>query len=238
MLIKWQELVHELQVKPHGVLHVGAHLGEEKNYYETSNMLPVYWVEARKDLVAEMRRTLFPPHHFVIHALLWRESGVIMKMNVASNSQSSSVLPLADHRILYPQVNYVGTIEMKTSTLDDLIDSGIRCEMIVLDLQGAELEVLKGLTGSNWSGIKWIYSEVFTQDLYQGCAKITEVDEFLAEKGFYRIFTRMQRNHGWGDAIYSSQKRSKIFHKIVRLKTKEMWKIIKFKIWLFRNQKV
>lgn len=237
MLIKWQELVHELNVKPNGVLHVGAHLGEEKNYYESSNMLPVYWVEAREDLVVEMKKNLVPPQHFVIHALLWREAGIRMKMNIASNSQSSSILELADHKVLYPEINYVGTIEMNTTTLDELMDSGINCEMIVLDLQGAELEVLKGLSGDKWNRIKWIYSEVFTRDLYEGCAKIHEIDDFLAGKGFYRLFTRMQRNHGWGDAIYSSQKRAPISYKIMRLKTKELWKVIKFRIWLLRNGK-
>lgn len=237
MLIKWQELVYKLDVRPKGVIHVGAHLGEEKDYYESAGMVPVHWVEAREDLVVEMKKFLLPPLHFVIHGLLWRENNFTMKMNVASNSQSSSILPLAEHKIQYPHIDYVGTIEMKTSTLDDLIDSGIECEMIVLDLQGAELEVLKGLSGTNWENIKWIYTEVFTKELYQDCARMKEIDKFLATKGFLRIFTRMQRNHGWGDALYSSQSRVPILFNIIHLNILEGWRRLKFNVWLLRTRK-
>jgi FkbM family methyltransferase len=237
MLIKWEELVNQLNVRPKGVMHVGAHLGEEKEYYEASGMLPVHWIEAREDLVREMQKFLLPPQHYVEHALLWRESNVLLKMNVASNSQSSSILPLADHRIQYPHINYVGTIEMRTKTLDDLLDDGIECEMIVLDLQGAELEVLKGLTGMRWAKIKWIYTEIFTKELYENCARLSEIDTFLAKQGFRRIFTRMQRDHGWGDAIYSSESRLMILSGILELRMKEDWKKLKFKIWKIRTRK-
>ena len=237
MLIKWEELVNQLNVRPKGVMHVGAHLGEEKEYYEASGMLPVYWIEAREDLVTEMRKFLLPPQHYVQHALLWRQSNVLLKMNVASNSQSSSILPLADHSIYYPQINYVGTIEMQTKTLDDLLDDGIECEMIVLDLQGAELEVLRGLTGKRWEKIKWIYTEIFTKELYENCAKLSEIDSFLAKKGFRRIFRRMQRDHGWGDAIYSSNSRLMILPEILKLRMRDDWKILKFKIWKIRSSR-
>jgi len=237
MLIHRKELVEYLNIKPRGVIHVGAHLGEEREYYEEGNMVPVTWVEAHPALVKRMKSFLKEPNHIVINMLLWSESDVLLKMNVASNSQSSSILPLAEHKKFYPNVEYKSYIEMPTSTLDDLIDAGHKCEMLVLDLQGAELEVLKGLTGERWKNIKWVYTEVYKKDLYLDCAKIREVDRFLAKKGFRRIFTRWQRNHGWGDAIYSSQGVLPILPALTRLHGREIKNRAKFNLWLLRNKK-
>lgn len=56
--------------------------------------------------------------------------------------------------------------------------------------------------GSYFDQIKWIYSEVNKGDVYEGCSKIAEIDEYLESKGFKRASTRWVRGQGWGDAIY------------------------------------
>lgn len=80
---------------------------------------------------------------------------------------------------------------------------GITFNFLNLDLQGAELMALRGL-GERLSDVDYIYTEVNKKDVYQGCAKVEELDRFLTE------FTRVETlwcedggvDHGWGDAFY------------------------------------
>ena len=70
------------------------------------------------------------------------------RINVASNSDSSSLLPMADrHRAAAPAVDYVGTEEVRVERLDDVARSHLasaRRPYLKLDTQGFERQVLAG----------------------------------------------------------------------------------------------
>jgi hypothetical protein len=67
-----------------------------------------------------------------------------------------------------------------------------------MDVQGFELEVLKGAT-ETLKGIDYVYCEINRDEVYEGCAKIWELDAFL--KDFTRVETSWAGG-SWGDAIY------------------------------------
>lgn len=73
-------------------------------------------------------------------------------------------------------------------------------DFVNLDLQGFELPVIKGF-GENIEKIKYIYSEVNIDDVYIGCTKLNELDEYLEQYGFIRVETKMT-DANWGDALY------------------------------------
>lgn len=58
-----------------------------------------------------------------------------------------------------------------------------RVDLLKLDVQGFELEVLRG-AGDALSRIDWIYAEAQFQELYRGGPLFSEVFAFLFEKGF------------------------------------------------------
>ena len=68
------------------------------------------------------------------------------------------------------------------------------------DIQGAELMALKGGTKAI-EHAKVIYLEVNTEEVYKGCALISELDNFLDKYKFKRVITEMTE-YGWGDAVY------------------------------------
>ena len=70
-----------------------------------------------------------------------------------------------------------------------------------LDIQGAELKALKGL-GKYIDNIDYIYTEVNTEKVYKDCALMSEIDDFLKEKGFERKCEAIYKQYGWGDAFY------------------------------------
>ena len=72
--------------------------------------------------------------------------------------------------------------------------------MLNIDVQGYELEVLKG-ADSILGCIQFMILEVNLDEMYEGCPLVEELDEFLKKCNFERIHTYWQST-SWGDAIY------------------------------------
>lgn len=84
--------------------------------------------------------------------------------------------------------------------LDDL-DIGVeKYNFINVDVQGYELEVLKGAS-ETLRNIDYIMSEVNRDEVYENCAQVEELDNFLANYNFVRVET-VWVGDIWGDAFY------------------------------------
>jgi hypothetical protein len=90
---------------------------------------------------------------------------------------------------------------MTTIRLDELIPENVKFEFVVLDVQGAELEVLKSL-GKRIANVNWILTEVSKLPLYYDAATYDEISKFLNDLGFKSRFEAWDRNSGWGDVLY------------------------------------
>ena len=61
---------------------------------------------------------------------------------------------------------------------------------------------MKGI-GDSIGNIKAIYTEVNNQYVYEDCALIDEIDDYLSKFNFERVETRWWDNwQPWGDALY------------------------------------
>jgi FkbM family methyltransferase len=200
MLIPVDRLVDLYDIHPTGVLHLGAHLGEERDAYREAGFGEVWWVEANPDKITELTDYVYPDT--VIHALVGEHEGQAATLRIASNGQSSSVLPFGTHAREHPEVKMTGeTVELPIRTVDMLAhEHSIVADFINLDLQGYELAALKGATRF-LTGVRWVYTEVNRKELYRGCPMIEEIDGYLDAHGFDRRVTDWTR-HGWGDGCY------------------------------------
>jgi FkbM family methyltransferase len=189
------------RVDPYGVLHIGAHEGEEDDAYRSLRWGPVTWVEAMPDNAARLRERLAEfDDRAVVTALAWNESGREMEFFLADNGMSSSVYRFGTHAVNHPTVTMKGSIVLLTERLDERLDSDSTFDLVNLDIQGAELNALKGL-GKMLDSVKWIYTEVNTEEVYEGCPLLVEMDQWLSTKQFTRVDSEITRN-GWGDALY------------------------------------
>lgn len=201
MLISVFELAQDWGIRPSGVVHVGAHLGEEAKDYETFGWLPVTWIEAQPKLASRLKSTLTDPVHHVIEAAVWDKDDIKLKFHVASNSQSSSLLDFGSHSHSYPDILFVDEIEVSTKRLDSLIDFDDMPNLMNLDIQGVELPAIRSL-GKLIEKVDFIFTEVNRKEVYKECTQISELDNYLLDKGFTRIVTRWFIKEGWGDALY------------------------------------
>ena len=193
-----------MNIKPIGVLHVGAHKGEESDEYTRHNWGKIVWIEAQPELVAHLRSILKPEENLVIEAAVWNESGVELDFHLASNGESSSLLEFGSHATSYPHIIYESSIKVQTKRLDEIIPEGKFADFLNVDVQGVELKALQGL-GSRISEFNWVYTEVNKNDVYKDCTKIEEIDEYLTKFGFSRSLTRWVFGKGWGDALYTQK---------------------------------
>jgi FkbM family methyltransferase len=181
----------DLGARPTRVLHVGAHTAEEADGYRSIGA-DVIWIEAQKHLADQLRARGF----HVKHAAVWSEP-TLLTFHTTSNGQSSSLLPLGLHRERYPQITVTETDLIKTTTIDAF---KLYPDFLNLDIQGAELPALKGAT-KTLDTVKWIYTEISTEELYEGQALEPELTDWLAARGFKKSL-QVLTEYGWGDALY------------------------------------
>ena len=205
MLITPRLLRKIWSLQPDFIVHIGAHLAEEAGAYAAQGWGEdgVVWVEADPDRSRECDRIVRGfRRHWVINSVLSDRQGETVTWYSAVNGQSSSMLRPTGHLAEYPEILFAPPTQMTSARFDMLgIDFPNGASVLVnLDIQGAELRALRGF-GSLLAGVKWIYCEVNIADLYEGCARLGDLDEFLLGEGFSRVDIALTP-HGWGDALY------------------------------------
>ena len=181
----------------HGIIHVGAHRCEEKPFYENELGIcahDILWIDGNDELCKERPE--------IVNAIVADKDDQEVEFIITSNeAMSSSILELKEHLVEHPDCLEIRRVRKRTITLDTLVKAHDKhYDMLVMDVQGAELLVLRGAE-KVLEGVKCVITEVNTKELYAGCAQIEDLDAFLGERGFVRVCTDMTR-HGWGDALY------------------------------------
>lgn len=206
MLINFEQLKPLMEKTPvTGVLHLGAHQAEELEGYKSCGIERIIWVEANTGLAVPLiNRTINDLGSTVVFGAAFNEDDKLLELNVANNGESSSLLNFAEHAIEHPQVQYVGKIQTWAFRIDTMMNKkGFDRSLFNfanIDIQGAELIALQGMS-EQLAHLDYVYLEVNEKYLYENCALIPEIDEFLDGHGFKREMTEMTK-HGWGDALY------------------------------------
>lgn len=206
---------NRVSVPMRGIIHIGAHIGQEHADYLRYGLKHIMYFEpvpeTFKNLVGEITgyyddyilggkvtNNKDGVETILINQALGNTVGEIeMFIETANNGQSSSILEADLHLKVYPQITFDNKITVKINKLDnfDCMDYNA----LNIDVQGYELEVLKGAE-KTLNGIDVIFTEINTKEVYKGCAKLNELDEFL--KDFERVYTHEWDGIGYGDAIY------------------------------------
>lgn len=108
------------------------------------------------------------------------------EININTNLGSSSILELGDaHLEAFPSGVETSKIKIKADRLDVLLKNEILEKNILLkiDVQGFELEVLKG-AGTLLDDIKLVILEVSFKEMYKNQPLIDEVIDFMRQNNF------------------------------------------------------
>jgi FkbM family methyltransferase len=186
------------QVKPRGVIHVGANTCQELPLYLEHEIENRLWIEANDSLE-------FPEGETIIHiAISNRVSDSDMMYLANNNGESSSLLEPKKHLELYQEIDFSQKFLITPiTTLENIIDMSVmhppKFNYLVLDIQGAELKALQGL-GKFVNHFDVIITEAYIQELYQNCGKLDEIEALLSN---YKLIEFAEEvGKGWGDAAF------------------------------------
>jgi len=197
-------------LKPTGILHVGANNGQEVPAYKELSITPVVLIEPLDDPMRRLKiRIGDDPGFYPVQACCSSVAGDTVQFRVASNGgQSSSFLAPASVSELYPRISFDETIPIVTTTLDAVVEDISRKEgfdretldYLAIDTQGSELHVLSGAM-KTLRHIKYIWVEVSFGGLYEGDPSVYDMIGFLRPLGFDIYYTHINSKR-WGDALF------------------------------------
>lgn len=205
MLLDLQTLIvkHGLRIK--GVVQIGAHYGEEYDSYKRSGIEHVCFFEpANENLKVLVDRFRYHKdvEMFYVGCSDKREK-IQMHVETRNNGQSNSILKPANHTQQYPDITFDEVEWIQVVRLDGVPLLWHKYNFLNIDVQCAEMLVLKGATGI-LQHIDYIMSEVNYPgaNLYEGCTDINEMDAFLDEHGFKRVEEPQWIGGTWSDSFW------------------------------------
>jgi FkbM family methyltransferase len=211
MLFSLKTIASKYNFTPKGVIHLGAHIGQEAEDY--ASVKHVLWIEGDPNLMSELEKNISKyAGQIAYQTLLSDIDGEAVDFQIATKGgQSSSMFAPDKLKILFPDIKIEKIIPLKTKRFDTFfaeqhLDSKLY-DFVSVDLQGAEIKALEGM-GKILDVIDWICLEINLIKLYAGTPLLHTVDEYLAKKGFKRIETNLKPRQ-WGDALYHREKMTK-----------------------------
>lgn len=212
MILDFDYVYKKYDLNISGILHIGGHYGNVISDYQKYNVSNIVLFEPLSNNFSILTENVKnSTGNIITHQVALGNQNKKVIMNVSDNEgQSSSVLNPKVHLTAHPEVSFIGTEEVEMKKLDDYNYKDYN--MMVIDVQGYELEVFKGGL-KTLEHIDYIFCEVNRDEVYEGNAKIEEVDEFLLQQGFKRVEVEWYYSQVFGDAFYmrkSNQKTSNV----------------------------
>lgn len=211
MLIKLDYLKQKYNIQATGVLHVGASTGQEADMYWNCGLRNMLWIEAIPEVYSLLKENMMLYSTAkCINACISDTDDQEVTFNISNNDgQSSSFLEFGTHAEMHADVKFINHIKLKTKRIDTIFkENNLQItdyQFLNMDLQGAELLALKSM-GTLMEHVKYAYLEVNKKEVYKNCARVEEIDAFLARYGFVGVEEQYARDKNkveqWGDKFY------------------------------------
>lgn len=199
--------------KRHGVLHVGAHMGEEVPAYIDHGYDPVYLVEANPEILPALQAKFAGTQVRIIPTAVGEETGsveFVVHKTAKGSMESAGILPLDKLGKIVPVFSSDIRHMVPIITLDDLTNQEVltKIDLLVIDIQGAELQALRGASAL-LQQVNFVVCEVNLISNYEGCALEEEVDTFFESAGFtkqlaiyHELYDQSGRFPAWGECLW------------------------------------
>jgi FkbM family methyltransferase len=200
MLLNLENLIkkHSLEIK--GVLHIGAHFGEENSVYEKIGIENRIFFEPLESNFEILKKNVSEKYQLVKKALGNENKKITMYVEKANQGQSSSILEPHIHLKQYPHIIFEDREEVEMIKLDEFEFDIKKYNFINIDVQGYELEVFKG--GKKvLESIDYIMCEINRDEVYKNCTKIDDLKNFLSGFGF-ELVEETWDGYTWGDGFF------------------------------------
>ena len=203
-----------------GVIHVGAHRGLEVGSYLAAGFQRVILIEANPMMVDHLMGLVAgDPRVRTFHCAISDHDGwadLHIHTSRTGSVEPASILPLKRFKDIVSTLHTPETVRVPCRSLDTFLEENeIDAEdvsLLNIDVQGAELSVLKGAERALRS-IDAVICEVNLIELYEGAALEPEIVAFLAGCGFRKVegiyHTLYDENStfpAWGECLFVKER--------------------------------
>lgn len=188
------------------IIDIGGAGGIQLRWKNFKQYIRVIFIEPDERSYIDLKKNKFE----VINKALWSNKG-IKDFYLTKKFQTSSIYkPNREYLDQFPDSNRFDIVDIKkinVSKLDDIVNHDTQPHFLKLDIQGAELEVLKG--GKNTlSKVLGLEVELNFKEIYKNIPLAHQVENYLINQGFYLndylTFFKWNRvsYNGYGEVIF------------------------------------
>jgi len=206
MLLDFNSIYNKYDMKVTGVLHVGAHHGQEVTEYISKGIKNMVFFEPLPETVAileEKLSTYAKDNNIIIFPYAAGNEDTTIEMYVSDHTMCSSILKPKVVLTQYPAIKFPEKTNVEMIKIDNA-EIDFEFNLMNIDVQGYELEVLKG-AAETLKNIDYIYTEINREEVYENAPHVDELDAFLSPYGFKRVETDWS-GETWGDGFYIKEK--------------------------------
>lgn len=209
----FKDAIENCQIEKRGIIHIGAHEGQEASLYDEIGFLRVLWIEADPTIFKKLALNINQyPNQSAINCLV-SDSEKIVPFYIASNEgHSSSILPFSEVvKDAWPGMHAQKVINIESKRLDSVLsekDIKKSYNCLNIDVQGAELSVLKGI-GNLLPLFEFCVVELNFKATYKNAAKFPELNKYFNQNGFKLKYINIGKYQGEGVYIKSKKAYSK-----------------------------
>lgn len=179
-LLKGRPLANELRC----LYAIGCHRFEEKALIEEifPGLRHIVLFEPLPEPLVHLRAIAATDSRVrVIPCAIGSTDGTAEFHVTTNDGESSSLLPLGKHHEVFPWVSESSSIRVDVRKLGSIVreQSIPPPDLLVVDVQGAEYDVIASIDEELLRGVRLIYTEVSTEPLYVGGRPLADVEALL-----------------------------------------------------------
>ena len=208
MKLNFPDLCQHHNITPRGIILIGAYDVKTLKRLNLPNTVKILVIDANQGAVERLQENFAnSPNIQVVQAAIANHNDTVT-LHLTSLESSSSILPWKQYSEIYPNIKEIQQLTLSSRTLDTLLEelnlSPSDFNILILDIQGAELLALEGAT-QLLNNLDAIYTNVHYQELFEGGALAEEVNQFLTDYQFDIVAEDTPYHPAWGEAFYVRQ---------------------------------
>ena len=208
MKLNFPDLCQHHNITPRGIILIGAYDGKTLKRLNLPNTVKILVIDANQGAVERLQENFAnSPNIQVVQAAIANHNDTVT-LHLTSLESSSSILPWKQYSEIYPNIKEIQQLTLSSRTLDTLLEelnlSPSDFNILILDIQGAELLALEG-ANQLLNNLDAIYTNVHYQELFEGGALAEEVNQFLSDYQFDIVAEDTPYHPAWGEAFYVRQ---------------------------------
>lgn len=191
-----------------GIVHVGGHQGHQLRSYVEYGINNIIYFEPVENNFYQLKKTIsriVTNQNIKIHKVALGNSQFDANMYIETDNKgmSCSILEPVEHLSQYPWIKFNERERVYVDLMDNYDIPSMLFNMLVVDVQGYEIEVMRGATNT-LKAMDYVITEINRAELYRDCAKIEKLHDLMIAHD-YQLVEYDWCDITWGDAFYAKR---------------------------------